>query len=62
VARVVEFGLCTRLPARMKMRLRWACSGGHGAVPAGAGCPMILGLYGSVSVTGGRFLETAISG
>jgi hypothetical protein len=45
VARVVEFGLCSRLPARMRMRLRWACSGGHGAVPAWAGCPMVLDLY-----------------
>ena len=27
------------------MRVRWACSGGHGAVPAWAGCLMILGLY-----------------
>ena len=34
VARVVELGLCTRLPANVRMRVRWACSGGHGAVPA----------------------------
>lgn len=27
------------------MRVRWACGGGHGAVPAWAGCLMILGLY-----------------
>ena len=33
VAWVVEFGLCTRLPTRVRMRLRWACGGGHGAVP-----------------------------
>ena len=45
VARVVKFGLCIRWPTRVRMRLRWACSGGHGAVPAWAGCPMILGLY-----------------
>ena len=45
VARVVELGLCTRLPARMRMRLRWACGGGHGAVPAWAGCLMVLGLH-----------------
>jgi hypothetical protein len=45
VARVVEFGFGTRLPARMRMRLRWACGGGHGAEPAWAGCLMILGLY-----------------
>ena len=45
VAWVVEFGFGTRLPARMRMRLRWACGGGHGAVPAGAGCLMILCLY-----------------
>lgn len=45
MARVVALGLCTRLPARMRMRLRWACSGGHGAVPAWAGCLMILLLY-----------------
>lgn len=34
VAWVVELGLCTGLSTRMRMRLRWACSGGHGAVPA----------------------------
>jgi hypothetical protein len=34
VARVVELGFGTRWPARVRMRLRWACSGGHGAVPA----------------------------
>ena len=45
VARVVEFGLCTRLPARMRMRLRWACSGWHGAVPAWAGCLMARGVH-----------------
>ena len=45
VARVVEFGLCTRLPARMRMRLRWACSGRQEAVPAWAKCLMILGSY-----------------
>jgi hypothetical protein len=45
VARVVKFGFGTRLPTRMRMRLHWACSGGHGAVPAWAGCLIILGLY-----------------
>ena len=45
VARVVELWLCTRWPARVRMRLRWACGGGHGAVPAWAGRLMILGLY-----------------
>ena len=45
VARVVELGFCTRLPARMRMHLRWACGGGRGAVPAWAGCLMILRLY-----------------
>ena len=45
VARVVELGLCTRWPARVRMRVRWACGGGHGAVSAWAGCLMILGLY-----------------
>ena len=45
VVRVVEFGLFTRLPARIRMRLRWACSGRHGAVPAWAECLMMLGLY-----------------
>ncbi len=30
VARVVELGLCTRWTARMRMRVRWACSGGQG--------------------------------
>ena len=47
VARVVEFGFGARLPTRVRMRvrLRWACGGGHGAVPAWVGCPMILGLY-----------------
>jgi hypothetical protein len=45
VARVVELGLCKRWPASMRMRLRWAGGGGHGAVPARARCLMILGLY-----------------
>ena len=47
VARVVELGLCTRWPTRVRMRvgLRWTCGGGHGAVPAWAGCLMMLGLY-----------------
>ena len=46
VARVVEFGFGARSgPARMRVRLRWACGGGHGAEPAWAGCLMILGLY-----------------
>jgi hypothetical protein len=45
VARVVELGFGTRWPTRVRMRVRWACSGGHGAVPAWAGCLMILGLY-----------------
>jgi hypothetical protein len=45
VAWVVELGLCTGLSTRMRMRLRWAYSGGHGAVPAWAGCVMIRGLY-----------------
>ena len=45
VARVVELGFCARLPARMRMRLRWACSDGHGAVPAGGGRLMMLNLY-----------------
>jgi len=45
VARVVGLGFGARLPARMRMRLRWACGGGHGAVPAWAGCLMILVLY-----------------
>ena len=49
VAWVVEFGFGARLPARMRMRLRWACGGGHGAVPAWAGCLMILGLYPALS-------------
>jgi hypothetical protein len=30
---------------RMRVGLRWTCGSGHGAVPAGAGCPMILFLY-----------------
>ena len=50
VARVVELGFGARLPARMKMRLRWACSGGHGAVPAWAGCLMMLGLYSTLYI------------
>jgi hypothetical protein len=29
----------------MRVRMRWMCCGGHGAVPAEAGCPMILCLY-----------------
>ena len=37
VARVVDFGLCTRLPARMRMRLRWACSGRQGQWQLGLG-------------------------
>ncbi len=41
VARVVELWLCIRWPTRVRMRLRWACGGGHGAVPAWAGCLMI---------------------
>ena len=45
VARVVEFGLCIRWPTRARMHLRWACGGGHRAVPAWAGCLMMLGLY-----------------
>ena len=45
VAWVVEFEFGTRLPARMRMHLRWACGGGHGAVPAWAGCLMMLSLY-----------------
>ena len=45
VARVVGLGFGARLPARMRMRLRWACGGGHGAVPAWAGCLMLLVLY-----------------
>ena len=45
VTRVVELWLCTRWPTRVRMRLRWACGGGHGAVPAWAGCLMILSLY-----------------
>ena len=45
VTRVVELWLCTRWPTRVRMRLRWACGGGHGAVPAWAGRLMILGLY-----------------
>ena len=45
VAWVVEFGFGARWPARMRMRLRWACGSGHGAVPAGAGCLIILCLY-----------------
>mgnify|MGYP003380913817 CR=1 FL=1 len=31
VARVVELGFGTRWPTRVRMRLRWACSGGPGA-------------------------------
>ena len=42
VARVVELGFGTRWPTRVRMRLRWADGGGHGAVPAWAGCLMIL--------------------
>jgi hypothetical protein len=49
VARVVELGFGTRWPTRVRMRLRWACSGGHGAVPAWAGCLMILCLYPDLS-------------
>jgi hypothetical protein len=30
---------------RMRVRLRGTCGDGHGAVPAWAGCLMILGLY-----------------
>jgi hypothetical protein len=45
VARVVELGFGTRWPTRVRMRLRWACGGGHLAVPAWAGCLMILCLY-----------------
>ena len=45
MARVVGLGFGARLPARMRMRLRWACGGGHGAVPAWAGCLMLLVLY-----------------
>lgn len=47
MARVVEFEFASRWPTRvrMQMRLRWTVDGGHGAVPAGAGCLMILGLY-----------------
>ena len=45
VAWVVEFGFGARWPARVRMRMRWACGGGHGAEPAWAGCLMILGLY-----------------
>ena len=43
VARVVELGLEARRPTRMRMRLRWAGDGGHGAVSAWAGCLMVLG-------------------
>ena len=50
VARVVELGFGTRLPARMRVRLRWACGGGHGAVPAWAGCLMILLLYPAIGI------------
>jgi hypothetical protein len=45
VARVVELWLCTRWPTRVRMGVRWACGGGHGAVPAWAGCLMMPGLY-----------------
>ena len=45
VAWVVEFGFAPCCPARMRMRLRWAGDGGHGAVPAGAECLMFWGLY-----------------
>jgi len=47
VARVVELGFGARLRARVRMqvRLRWTCGGGHGAVPAEAGCSMVLCLY-----------------
>jgi hypothetical protein len=45
VARIVEFVLGTRWPVRMRMRLRWVCGGGHGAVPAWTRCLMTLGLY-----------------
>jgi hypothetical protein len=39
VARVVELGFDTRLLARVRMRVRWAGSGGHGALPAWAARP-----------------------
>lgn len=33
-------------------RLRWTCGGGHGAVPAWAGCSMILLLYPALYICG----------
>ena len=45
VMRVVEFGFGARWLAHVSMRVRWASDGGHGAVPARAECPMVLGLY-----------------
>ena len=66
VARVVELGLCTRWSARMGMCLRWACGGGHGAVPARAGCLMLLGLYPALCISlvpaGSLFTPELIAG
>ena len=45
VARVVELGFCTRLPARVRMRVLCACSGGHEAVPAWAEYLTVFGIY-----------------
>ena len=45
VARVVGFSLGVRWPARFQMGVRWAGDGGHGEVPAWAGCLAILWLY-----------------
>lgn len=51
VAQVIELGFGTRLPTRKRMRvgLRRRRGEGHGAVPAGAECLMILGLYPALS-------------
>ena len=49
VARGVEFGFGARLPTRERVQVRWAGGSGHGAVPAAAGCLMILFLYPAIS-------------
>ena len=51
VTRVVELGFGARWPARVRMRVYWAGDGGHGAVPAWAGCLILLGLYPAVCIS-----------
>jgi len=51
VARVVELGFALRWPARVRMRVYWAGDGGHWAVPAWAGCLMVLGLYPALCIS-----------